>query len=149
MVALVAMLAACDSELLGFRLHPGDPPPAEMAEFMSLVNQHRAAVGCGPLLWHSASASTAYNHSRDMAHRGYFGHVSPDGTSLRERLLSGGVRVVRAGENLAAGQREVSAAFDAWLRSPPHRSILEDCKYSHQGMGEYQHRWTHILLIPD
>jgi hypothetical protein len=53
LMALVSNLAACNSELFGYKGQLGAAPPAEMAEFLSLVEQHRRAAGCGLLVWHA------------------------------------------------------------------------------------------------
>jgi uncharacterized protein YkwD len=83
-----------------------------------------------------------------MVNRAYFDPVTRDGRTLGDRLVAHGIRVALAAENIAAGQPDAAAALAAWLNSPPHRVNLEECRFTHHGMGEYRSRWTHILLVP-
>lgn len=115
---------------------------------VDLVNRHRQSVGCGPLAWHAGAAGVAESHSRDMAVRDYLGHETPEGLSPFDRLTRAGARYRMAAENIAAGPATAEAVWSGWLRSPPHRRNIENCAYTHHGVGEYRQRWTHILLSP-
>lgn len=121
---------------------------AQLHELVALVNQHRQTIGCGPLALHAGTASVSQEHSEDMVTRNFFGHVNPDGESPFDRLREAGISYRMAGENLASGYPTAQAAFDGWLRSSGHRANLENCSYTHQGLGLRENRWTHMFLAP-
>lgn len=116
-------------------------------ELHSLVNQHRARVGCDPLDWHEGGARVAEAHSQDMSRRDYFDHVAPDGTDLSRRLLAGGVTWHGSiAENIALTARGPEVVIALWVDSDPHRENLEDCAFTHEGLGLFRDRWTQVLI---
>jgi hypothetical protein len=58
--------------------------------------------GLSPLLWNEKLASIARLHLADMMERLYFGHVTPEGISLDDRLAAIGYDAVFAGESMGA-----------------------------------------------
>ena len=50
-----------------------------------------------------------------------------------------------AAENIATGQASGREVYDGWVRSRGHRTNLENCAYTHHGIGLYQNRWTHVF----
>lgn len=142
------LLVGCDAVLPTAAAMEGASAPPEAQEFVTLVNRHRAANGCGPLAWHTGTADVALTHSQDMAARNFFSHTNPDGLSPFARLARAGISFRTAGENLANGWQTPQTVFQAWLDSPSHRANIENCAYTHHGMGVYQNRWTHLFLRP-
>ncbi|HEX8392313.1 MAG TPA: CAP domain-containing protein [Longimicrobium sp.] len=122
--------------------------PAALQHLAAAVNRHRASVGCGPLEWMPEAARVAQAHSDDMARRNYFSHTTPEGRSPMSRLQQAGVRFQRTGENIANTPGGPDDALRLWRASPGHRQILEDCAYTHHGIGERNGRWTHVFLTP-
>jgi uncharacterized protein YkwD len=122
--------------------------PYSMVRMTTVINEHRASVGCPALGWSAGATKVAQAHSADMVRRGFFGHVNPDGVGPFSRLRSAGVAYRAAGENLARGWSEGSeeAVLRAWLASDTHRKVLEDCRYTHHGIGLEARHWTHILI---
>jgi uncharacterized protein YkwD len=145
---LALALPACDVALPP--TGPSEPPHwnTEAREFVALYNQHRTSIGCQALQWHEKAASVAHDHSADMVARRFFDHVAPDGGTLAYRLRRGGILYRLAGETIAAGQTTPEWVLEAWLRSPEHRKILEDCRFTHQALGRVNDVWTLLLLIP-
>jgi uncharacterized protein YkwD len=130
-------------------LEPQLPPDShEAARMTILVNEHRESVGCPALSWHPPSANVAHAHSADMVERQFFGHVNPDGVGPFSRLRRAGVSYRTAGENLARGWSEgrEEDVLRAWLASDAHRRVLEDCRYTHHGIGLDAKHWTHVLI---
>ncbi len=123
-----------------------DVPPVEA--FVSLVNSHRASLGCPALAWDGRVAEVAVAHSRDMAVRRFFSHTNPDGADPWKRLATAGVRYTTAGENIAYGQWSALAAFRSWMNSSGHRRNIENCAFTHHGVGLYDGRWTHVFIRP-
>jgi uncharacterized protein YkwD len=123
---------------------PTDPG---LRELHTLVNAHRREVGCRPLEWHEASATVARRHSSDMAERRYLDHQDPEGTSFLERLLAGGVTWSGpVSENLALTPAGAASVMELWLDSPGHRRNLENCAFTHHGVGSLDGLWTQLLL---
>ena len=120
-----------------------------VAEMARLVNAHRASRGCPALVWLQPAADAAEAHSADMARRGYFDHVSPDGQRPWDRLAARGVRYRLVAENIAytPGQ-DARATLAGWLNSRGHRENLENCAYTHHGIGLESARWTHVFVTP-
>lgn len=131
-------------------LEPSDPPPPapEAEAFAMRLNQHRQQVGCAPLRWHAGASEVATRHSEDMHARGYFSHISPEGLSPFDRLARAGIQYRSAGENIAHGYTSADAVLTAWLNSNSHRANIENCSFTHHGLGQQGLYWTHIFLRP-
>ena len=77
-----------------------------------------------PLALNAFLTQAARDHALDMAQRGFFDHVNPDGDDPTDRALGAGYTGV-AGENIAAGYTNVDDAHYGWLQSLGHRlSVL-------------------------
>lgn len=128
----------------------GNPPPAtapEVVQLVDLVNAHRAGAGCGSLAWHAGAASVAVEHSTDMRDRDYFSHTNPEGESPFDRMRAAGIEWNGiAGENIAYGTSSGSVVFDMWINSTGHRANIENCSFTHHGVGLVDGRWTHLFL---
>ena len=117
-----------------------------MRSFVRLMNEYRVKHGCAPLQWDARIAQVAQRHSEDMARRRYFDHNSPDGNSPFDRLRSADVRYRSAAENIATGQFTGSQVLNDWLGSPGHRRNIENCRYTHHGLGLARTYWTHDFV---
>jgi uncharacterized protein YkwD len=123
--------------------HPPISEESEMRSFVRLLNEYRKERGCAPLEWDERIATAAQRHSEDMARRRYFHHNNPEGTTPFDRMRSARVSFGRAGENIAAGQLTGAQVLHSWLASPGHRQNIEDCRYTHHGLGLTNTYWTH------
>ena len=105
-----------------------------------LSNRERARRSLGVVERHSRLDQVAASHNADMAQRGYFDHLDPDGNGPQDRMqrlcpeLVGG-----AGENLAlmTAEHEESlarAVVDGWMNSPGHRANLLTSTHTHMGI---------------
>ena len=104
-----------------------------------------------PLVWNDTLARVAGRKALDMAERGFFAHVDPDGYGMNYRINEGGYRLIpefledRAGNNfesLAAGLKTGEAAvrnliIDENVPSKGHRDHL-------LGIGEWNKSLTDI-----
>ena len=59
-----------------------------------------------------------------MLARRYYGHDTPEGKTVMDRVEAKGYRAVRAGENIARGQYSVKEVMDGWMGSPVHQEHL-------------------------
>jgi uncharacterized protein YkwD len=121
---------------------------AAVDEFVNLVNAHRESVGCQALTWHEGAAAVARAHSADMVARSFFSHNNPDGLSPFDRLDRAGIPYRAAGENIATGYASAEAVLGGWLDSPGHRANIENCGFTHHGLGLVDSHWTHLFLTP-
>ncbi len=149
------LIAGCQSQPLGpevavlanTSVHPW------AAEAASIIDTHRASLGCGPLRWHEPGAQLAEAYARQMSEDQFFGHVDPRGTTLKQRLNRAGITRYRlAAETIAAGQDTPRKVVSAWIGSQDHRAIVEDCAYQsvglgfHDGDGPYREYWTAVFF---
>jgi uncharacterized protein YkwD len=110
-------------------------PAADSAEaqVLALVNDQRAAAGCGAVTADDKLAAVARAHSEDMRDRGFFSHVNPDGLDPFQRAERAGI-TARA-ENIARGQQDAAAVMDAWMNSADHRANILNCGLTRLGVG--------------
>lgn len=73
-------------------------------------------------------------HADDMASRGFFGHINPEGQNSFHRLSGRGIHYGLAGENIAR-QRSIFDAHSAWMDSPQHRRNILTEQYHYAGIG--------------
>ena len=59
--------------------------------------------------------------------------VRPSGASFSSALNESGVTYLRAGENIASGQKSASEVVNAWMNSPGHRANILNSSYSRIG----------------
>jgi uncharacterized protein YkwD len=69
-----------------------------------------------------------------MSRHGYLEHEDGDGESSDERIQSAGYTSV-TGENLAHGYASAAEVMGVWMRSAGHRRNIEDCAFTHIGVG--------------
>jgi uncharacterized protein YkwD len=118
------------------------PAPSTIEQVVVLVNQARAAAGCGPVRLNAQLTAAAQAHSDDMAANGYFSHTSLDGRTFDQRIRAAGYTGGYLGENIAQGQRGAQAVHDAWMSSSGHRRNILDCNFDAIGMGLHAATWT-------
>lgn len=133
------------------RLPPAGSDPAQIGalrtEVMKLVNSQRVKYGLTPLQTHPALEASAQQYARDMANQGFFGHISPAGETLKNRMENSGyyrpffqsdclcaARFV-IGENLARGQKTAKEVVADWLNSPAHREAMLNPAFTDTGIG--------------
>ena len=164
--AAVLLLAACRESIEVGRAPEGASRPgggtaaagggssaaggsASVQEMARLVNAHRQARGCPALAWLQPAAEAAQAHSADMARRGYFDHVTPEGRQPWDRLAAQGVGYRSMAENIAWTPEQTAAqTLRGWINSPGHRQNLENCGYTHHGIGMQSAYWTHVFVTP-
>jgi uncharacterized protein YkwD len=93
------------------------------------VNAFRAAHGVGKVRFSRSLSHSASSYSHYMMRRGYFGHASRIHASRRFRTLG---EIIEIQRGLSAG---VNTAFQAWVHSPPHRSVMLMSQFKLAGAG--------------
>jgi uncharacterized protein YkwD len=118
----------------------------QLREYEQLANAHRARVGCGPLRWDNRTGSVAQAHADDMVRRDYFSHTNPEGQSPFDRLRAVGVAYTAAAENIAYGYPTAAGVLQGWQNSEGHRRNLENCEYTHHGVGLNRGKWVEVFI---
>jgi uncharacterized protein YkwD len=121
-------------------------PEGQLREYEQLANAHRARVGCGPLRWDARTGAVAQAHADDMVRRDYFSHTNPEGQSPFDRLRAAGVTYTAAAENIAFGYPTAASVLQGWLNSDGHRRNLENCGYTHHGLGLNSGKWVEVFI---
>ena len=146
---------------------PSPTPPAPSSDataFLNAINAVRA-VGrnCGSttypaapaLQWNAKLETAALLHSQDMANQNYFSHTGKNGSQPWDRMTTAGYAWRAAAENIAAGQPDLSAVMDGWVKSPGHCANLMSAAYTEVGMAKatnsssaYRIYWTQNFGAP-
>ena len=129
-----------------------------------LINRERKKHGLSPLAGNEALSGIARKHSNDMAQRGYFSHVSPEGHDFSYRYKQEGYRcAVRGqgnayytgGENIFQNNlydrilisngvrrhdwntidRIAETTVEGWMKSPGHRKNILMPYWVSEGIG--------------
>jgi uncharacterized protein YkwD len=141
-VAAIAAGVGCHNRP---RCEPGSAvEQAFERELVTLVNEtRRAGAVCGgqrlnpvsPVSRSAALDCAARGHSTDMATRGFFDHLDPDGRLAVERAERAGYRDRRVSENLAWGQQRPRQVVEIWLGSPDHCRAMMAPEHRTTGVG--------------
>ncbi|MEM9924291.1 MAG: CAP domain-containing protein [Cyanobacteria bacterium P01_D01_bin.50] len=111
---------------------------------LKLVNRDRNINNLSSLQEDSLLSQAAQLHAKDMLSRRYFNHVSPEGTTPRQRYIAvGGNRRLGVGENIAKGAtKSLGLTYGAaekwqrgWMYSNKHRANILIPQYRKFGYG--------------
>ena len=102
---------------------------------LALINQHRAAAGCGPLRQQSQLIAAATGHANAMAKQDFYSHASKGGGQSDRRMRAHGYSARMTGENIAAGQKTAAAVVQSWMDSTGHRRNILNCRYTETGLA--------------
>ncbi len=107
-------------------------------EVIALTNTQRAENNVGTLTENQLLDSAAQAKAEDMAAKGYFSHIGPDGTEPWVWVKGAGYDYQYAGENLAVKFNDSSDVVNAWMASPTHRANITKAQYTEIGIGVAQ-----------
>ena len=114
------------------------------------TNEDRVQQGLSKLTPDALLAKAAQLKAEDMAAKGYFSHVSPDGKSPWYWLQQVGYPYSYAGENLAIDFNDSQEVQNAWMASPAHRANIVKPQYTRIGIGTaegvYEGRTTTFVV---
>ena len=106
-----------------------------------LTNAAREKKGLPPLAWASELCAMARAHSESMVRRGFFSHVTPDGSRMTDRARAAGIAHFRAlGENIAYNQGYDDPggfAVENWMLSPGHRANILNPEFQESAIGVF------------
>jgi len=104
------------------------------AEVVRLVNAERAKAGLSALAADTALSAAAQQRAREITIS--FQHTRPGGRAWHTVLGAHGVTYLRAGENIAYGQKTPADVMSGWMNSSGHRAnILGD--FTKLGVGVF------------
>lgn len=104
----------------------------------ALTNNDRAINGVGTLTEEPLLTVAAQKKAADMAEKGYFSHVTPDGKAPWYWLDLVGYNYSYAGENLAVNFTDSKDVEEAWMKSPTHRANIVRSEFTRIGIGTAQ-----------
>lgn len=104
-------------------------------DIVSLTNAERLANQAPRLTENKLLSASAQAKAEDMAAKGYFSHVGPDGKQPWAWIESAGYDYRYAGENLAVRFVDSSDVVKAWMASRSHRANLIKPVYREIGVG--------------
>jgi len=120
------------------------------ATLVDLTNKDRQAEALSNLTINPELVVAAQAKADDMASKGYFAHVSPDGHEPWFWIKEAGYDYSAAGENLAVNFSDSENVEEAWMNSPGHRANILNAKFSEIGIatarGEYKGRTTTFVV---
>lgn len=112
------------------------------AATLCLLNEQRSQHGLPALRSQPELAQAAGDYAADMVAWQFFGHVTPGGRSLSNRIdASGYLRpagIWALGENIAWASGTISTprqVVAAWMASPPHRANVLERAFRDIGVG--------------
>jgi uncharacterized protein YkwD len=133
-IALVPLLFCGAAAAAAPAAHAAGSARDLAADVIARTNAIRQEAGCAPLKADERLRSIAQEHASEMARHRYLDHEDRGGTSSSERIGSAGYDNV-SGENLAHGYPSAAEVMDVWMRSAGHRENIEDCAFTHIGVG--------------
>jgi uncharacterized protein YkwD len=131
---------------------------------LDLINTTRAEarfcgadyfMATGSVAWNDLLLQAARGHSQDMTQHNFFDHTGSDGGTIGTRVTSTGYRWSSVGENIAAGQQNVTMTLQSWIDSPGHCRNLMNPAFTDVAFAcaeddgsDYGRYWTNVLAAP-
>jgi uncharacterized protein YkwD len=129
--------------------------PALEQKIHQMINVQRQSNDREALVWDQALANVARAHSEDMAKRGYFKHVNPEGLTPMKRAAAAGYTCNLMGENIYQNNlysrvitekkrttydwnsmdQIAATTSSGWMNSPDHKQNILDKGYTRTGIG--------------
>ena len=103
-----------------------------------LANGDRGTYGLASLEVNPTLVAVAQAKANDMAAKGYFAHVSPEGVEPWHWFKEAGYTYEHAGENLAVDFSDSGDVERAWMVSPSHRDNILNARYTEIGIASAQ-----------
>ncbi len=114
------------------------------------TNTSRQSENVFPLKENPLLDAAAQMKAEDMASKGYFAHVSPQGLTPWYWMGQVGYNYTYAGENLAINFSDSEDVIKAWLNSPDHRENLLSQHFTEIGIatarGTYEGKDTTFIV---
>lgn len=139
LMAFLALALVSEGILLSHALMSSGPhvflAAVVRSDVISYTDEARIKEGGQSLSENELLDAAAQAKAEDMAARGYFAHVGPDGEEPWVWLERAGYEYAYAGENLAVRFNDSKDVVDAWMASPTHRANIVKANYQEIGVG--------------
>jgi len=116
------------------RVDEADTDQNSRVAILDRMNALRAEQGRDRLSLDPGLTKIAQAYSDRMASEGFFGHISPDGSTLTSRVRAAGYAYRVLGENLGAAGTPL-AAHETIEDSPAHRENILQPEFTRVGIG--------------
>ncbi len=125
------------------------PVASQASTVTDVVNAARKGKGRKAIQRSSRLDAVAASHANDMAKRGYFSHVSPNGSKPSDRARRAGYRYCLIAENIANGYPTVAQVMNGWMKSSGHRKNILLPKVTEFGLARAPgDTWVMVLAKP-
>jgi uncharacterized protein YkwD len=117
------------------------------------VNAQRYEAGLSAYAVAESLTLMAWSQAHDMVKRDYFGHVTPEGRTLRDRFRERGLPAYQVGENIYLSVKPANQAVDAainwFMGDAPHRRNILHQRFTRIGVGVAQQPtgWYNFVLV--
>ena len=149
-VATIGALLVAITLSADLRLYVSQMASVAAAKLVLLTNETRQGSGTYGLIQNDLLTAAAQAKADDMAKKGYFSHVSPDGSPFWSWIQQAGYSYTYAGENLAINFSDSEDVIEAWLESPSHRANVLSNKFTEVGIavaeGQYKGRLATFVV---
>lgn len=109
------------------------------AQFLALLNQHRAELGKPPLSISHSLNKTATWKARDMAVNNYFSHTDSTGRDpFTLQRACGYLFNTWRGENILVGTDNAATTLQYWVGSAGHEAVQTDSNFKQVGIARVQ-----------
>lgn len=119
---------------LGFKTTEVQVDQNQEQQMLIMINNERRGRGLQALALNEGARKAGRQHCSDMFARGYFSHLTPEGSSPFDRLKAVGVKFGAAGENIALAP-SLAQAHQGLMDSPGHRANILSTNYKKVGIG--------------
>ncbi len=121
---------------------------------LDATNRNRAGDNKAPLALNHQLTVAAQNKANDMASHNYWSHTAPDGKTPWDLITTAGYQYQEAGENLAYGFDDATAAEAGWMNSQEHRANILNANYTQVGfatahVANYQGKGPSTIVVAE
>ncbi len=99
---------------------------------LELINEHRESKGLNKLNTFNKVSNEAKPHTNYMMSKGEASH---DNFNIRSANLISNAGAKQVSENVAYGYSTAESVVKAWLRSDPHRAVIENIELTDFGIS--------------
>lgn len=133
---VVILLAVSAAVVTAPGLPAGSLPAAVLpGAVVSLTNTARAQEGVALLTRNPKLDQAAQMKAEDMAKKGYYAHVAPDGTTPMHWVEKAGYNYLMIGENLVVNRDSAREVVEAFMGSSGHRANILRSDFTEIGVG--------------
>ncbi len=117
------------------------------SQMLNKVNIIRQIQGLNQVTLRDDLNTLAQNHADDMAKRGFFAHINPDGKTPQDRRQAMGIPT-QVGENLALSPSLIYG-INGLMDSPVHRKNILEGKWTNVGFGFAKDQEGNLITVQE